>query len=68
MEELNQILAQFVSSGWELISVPSAKWLEGNATKEELVAAVQQADAACGNCGCEMDPLYKRCLVLLEQA
>lgn len=65
MEELKNIMDKFVSSGWNLISVPAQQWLDGKADKAALVAAIQQADKECGSCGCDFDPLYKRALELL---
>ncbi len=65
MEELNQILQVFADSGWDLIAGVSQAWLDGKGDKAALVAAISQADAECGSCGCEMDPLYKKALVLL---
>lgn len=65
MEELRTIMEAFVASGWELIAIPARQWLDGTADREALVAAIAQADAECGACGCELDPLYKRALELL---
>ncbi|MGN1251159.1 MAG: hypothetical protein ACI4XW_13875 [Candidatus Spyradocola sp.] len=65
MEELRTIMEAFVASGWVLISVPAQQWLNGTADREALVAAIRQADAECGSCGCALDPLYKRALELL---
>ncbi|WP_160679268.1 hypothetical protein [Clostridium sp. C8-1-8] len=65
MEELKVILEKFIESGWDLISIPSKAYLEGTGSKEELVKSVEQADKECGSCGCELDPLYKKCLKLL---
>lgn len=65
MEELKNIMEKFAASGWELISIPAQKWLEGNADTESLVSAIKQADKECGSCGCDLDPLYKRALELL---
>ena len=65
MEELRTIMEAFVASGWELISVPAQQWLDGTADREALIAAIRQADAECGSCGCELDPLYKRALELV---
>jgi len=65
MEELKMIMKKFEESGWDLIAVPAKDWLEGNADRETLVSAVNQADQECGTCGCELDPLYKRALELL---
>ena len=50
---------------WDLIAVPAQQWLDGEADKNALVSAIKQADKECGNCGCELDPLYKRALELL---
>ena len=66
MEELKKILKKFVDSGWDLISVPSQGYLVGEVSRETLLSAVKQADEECGSCGCELDPLYKRCMVLLQ--
>ena len=65
-DELKMILDKFAGSGWELISSPSIKYLQGDGTKEDLIAAVEQAGKECGNCGCEYDPLYKRFLALKD--
>ena len=66
--ELIKIIEKFSESGWDLIDVPSKKWLadskSSNATAE-LIKVVEQADNECGSCGCEFDPLYKRALELL---
>lgn len=61
-EELKGIIAKFADSGWDLIAEPSKRWLSGGCKKEELLAAVALADAECGSCGCEFDPLYKKIL------
>lgn len=66
MDELKVILKKFVESGWDLIAIPSKAYLDGNGSKEDLIKAVEQADRECGNCGCELDPLYKKCLELKE--
>ena len=65
MEELNIILEKFAESGWDLIAIPSKEYLDGNVTKEDLIKAIVQADKECGSCGCEFDPLYKKCIQLL---
>ena len=67
MVELRSILIKFVDSGWDLISIPSQGYLDGVVSVETLLEAVKQADKECGSCGCELDPLYKRCMVLLEE-
>ena len=66
METLKEILKQFASCGWDLIAVPAQQWLNGNENTPALVAAIQEADAQCGSCGCELDPLYKKALELLR--
>lgn len=65
MRELKSIMEKFVASGWDLIAVPAQQWLDGKADRETLVSAIKQADKECGECGCELDPLYKRVLELL---
>lgn len=65
MEELKSIMEKFVASGWDLISISAKQWLDGNADKDTLVSAIKQADEECGNCGCDLDPLYKRALELI---
>ncbi len=62
MEELQGILERFAGSGWELIALPSRRWLDGQENREELVRALQ----ICGNCGCDLDSLYPKALRLLE--
>lgn len=67
-QELVAIVKKFAESGWDLIDAPSKSWLEDMNDAEKtkmLIAAVTQADGECGNCGCEMDPLYKKALALL---
>ena len=65
MEELKSIMEKFVASGWDLIAVPAQQWLDGKSDKKALVSAIKQADEECGNCGCELDQLYKRALELI---
>lgn len=65
MEELKLILEKFAESGWNLIAIPSKEYLDGTVTKEDLIKAIVQADKECGSCGCEFDPLYKKCIQLL---
>ncbi len=64
-EELIQIITKFAESGWDFIAAPSKAWLEGNGNKDQLIAAIKQADKECGSCGCEFDPLYKRALHIM---
>jgi hypothetical protein len=64
MNELKEIMTKFAESGWDLIAVPAKAWLAGKGNKTELIAAIEQADEECGTCGCELDPLYKKALLL----
>lgn len=64
--ELIKILEKFAQSGWDLIDAPSKTYLLNQSNKQELVAAIQNADALCGSCGCEFDPLYKKALEILN--
>ncbi|MEG0170337.1 hypothetical protein [Anaerorhabdus sp.] len=66
MDELTKIMVHFASTGWDLISQPARQWLEGKADKKALIAVIKQADELCGSCGCELDPLYKRAIQLLN--
>ena len=73
MEELVKIVTKFSESGWALIEAPSKAWLEANKDDginfnftKELITVIEQADAECGSCGCEFDPLYKKALELLN--
>lgn len=65
MEELNSILKKFAASDWDLIAKPAQAWLDGSNDKEALITAIKQAQQECGNCGCDLDPLYPRALELL---
>ena len=65
MKELDEILAQFAASGWDLIAVPARAWLAGHGDRDALRAAVEQAERECGSCGCALDALYPRVLKLL---
>lgn len=64
--ELIKILEKFAQSGWDLIDAPAKTYLLNQSNKLELVAAIQNADALCGSCGCEFDPLYKKALEILN--
>lgn len=64
-EELKIIMEKFAASGWDVIDGPAKQWLAGTADRDVLIQAIQEADAVCGSCGCEFDPLYKRALALL---
>ena len=63
--ELKDILTKFSESGWNLIDSISKEYLSNEKNKEQLIQAIKAADEACGSCGCEFDPLYKRALELL---
>ncbi len=63
-KELHDIVERFAASGWDLIAAPAKAWLEGEENQDALVKAIEQADAQCGSCGCELDALYKRALEL----
>lgn len=63
--ELIQIITKFSESGWTAIDEPSKKWLNNNENTKELIIAIEQSNKECGNCGCKLDPLYKRALQLL---
>ena len=65
MNELQAIMTAFAESGWDLIAVPAAAYLSGEYNREALIAAIRQADAECGSCGCALDAMYKRALELL---
>ena len=58
-------MVAFAESGWELIAEPARAFLSGVYDREALIAAIRQADAECGSCGCSFDAMYKRALELL---
>ena len=64
-DELHIIMTTFADSDWPLIAEPANAWLSGNYDREVLIAAIRQADAECGSCGCSFDAMYKRALALL---
>ena len=66
MTELREILEKFAACGWDLIDKPSWDYLNGKDNRDELIRAIKEADAQCGSCGCEFDPLYKKALELLK--
>ncbi len=61
-EELVTTIMKFAESGWDVIDGPAKAWLSATGN---LIEAVKQADASCGSCGCEFDPLYKKVLEML---
>ena len=65
MDELRVIMEKFAACGWDLIDGPAKQWLEGKIDNAALIPVMKEADAQCGSCGCEFDPLYKRALELL---
>lgn len=65
-EELVGIVRRFAESGWDLISIPAQRYLNGEDCNDTLIKAVRAADAECGSCGCEYDALYKRFLELQD--
>lgn len=65
MSELHGIMTAFADSGGELIAEPAAAYLSGRYNRDALIAAIRQADAECGSCGCSFDAMYKRSLELL---
>jgi hypothetical protein len=74
MTELIEIVEKFAVSGWDLIENPSRLWLKKIRKNEnleslnsELIEAIRLADAECGSCGCQFDPLYKKALLLLQK-
>jgi hypothetical protein len=70
-ERMTELATKFAESGWDVIDAPAKKWLSVTDccdTNNELIKALKQADEECGSCGCEMDPLYKEALTLLNAA
>ena len=65
-QELLDILKAFAASGWDELALPVRQFLEGKASAAALREAVLRAQAVCGTCGCALDALYPRALVLLE--
>ena len=64
--ELLDILETFVASGWDELAVPARRFLEGKVPAAALREVILCAQAACGTCGCTLDALYPRALMLLE--
>lgn len=65
---LLEIIEKFAKSEWDVIDQPAKAWLIENnmETTTKLIEAIKEADAQCGNCGCDFDPLYKKALLLLK--
>ena len=64
--ELRGILEAFAASDWDKLAVPARQFLEGKVPAAALREAILRAQAACGTCGCALDALYPRALMLLE--
>lgn len=64
--ELLDILETFAASGWDELAVPARRFLEGKVPAAALREVILCAQAACGTCGCALDALYPRALMLLE--
>ena len=64
--ELLDILETFAASDWDELAVPARRFLEGKVPAAALREVILCAQAACGTCGCALDALYPRALVLLE--
>lgn len=69
--ELMNMLTKFKNSGWDLIALPSEKWMSVKIPTEQetidLLKAIEIADVECGNCGCEYDELYKKTILILKK-
>ena len=65
-QELRDILKTFAASGWDELAVPARQFLEGKVSTAALREAILRAQAVCGTCGCALDALYPRALMLLE--
>ena len=64
--ELLDILETFAASDWDELAVPARQFLEGKVPAAALREVILRARAVCGTCGCALDALYPRALVLLE--
>ncbi len=62
--EFRSIIETFAACGWDVLDGPAQTWLKDPASYPALLEAIKAADLACGSCGCELDPLYKRALAL----
>lgn len=60
--ELNALLGKELYGVWKALCAA----IDEKADRDGLIGAIKQADAECGSCGCEFDPLYKRALELLN--
>lgn len=67
MERLRIILEKFAASEWNLIGEPSRKYLAGAGNTVELLDAICQANAECGNDGCDFDALYIEAMEILRE-
>ena len=64
--ELRDTLEAFAASGWDELALPARQFLAGKPSAAALREAILRAQAVCGTCGCALDALYPRALVLLE--
>ena len=71
--KLAEIIKKFADSEYDVINAASKAWLEAKddgenskAAAADLEAALLKADAECGSCGCEFDPLYKEALAMKD--
>ena len=69
----DEIIKKFADSEYDVINAASKAWLEAKddgenskAAAADLEAALLKADAECGSCGCEFDPLYKEALAMKD--
>ena len=65
-QELLDILETFAASDWDELAVPARRFLEGKVSAAALREAILCTQVACGTCGCALDALYPRALMLLE--
>ena len=71
--KLTELVEKFAATDIEPLATAAKAWLEvkddGEASKKAsavLIAAIETADSKCGNCGCDMDPLYKQALAMKD--
>ena len=71
--KLTELVEKFAATDIEPLATAAKAWLEvkddGEASKKasaDLIVAIETADSKCGNCGCDMDPLYKQALAMKD--
>ena len=71
--KLTELVKKFAATDIEPLATAAKAWLEvkddGEASKKasaDLIVAIETADSKCGNCGCDMDPLYKQALAMKD--